>query len=171
MFGQGKIIYVDSDAPSSDDGAKWSSAYRCLQNALEIANTGDEIWVAEGTYKPDRRIVDLGGREGLQIIASGDREATFQLINGVTLKGGYAGLGHDDPDTRDIEQYQSILSGDLADDDAMVNTPLEFFLEPRQVLFGHGESCCIFMPPEFAQQIAKIFNLNQSLKKRPDRRV
>ncbi len=130
--GQGRILYVDRDAPSPNDGSSWSSAYWCLQDALKAALNGDEIRVAEGIYKPDQQLVNQGGRKGLQIIASGDRAATFQLINGVTLKGGYAGFGQDDPNARDLVNHQSILSGDLAHDDAMVENPLELFLEPTR---------------------------------------
>ena len=51
------------------------------------------------------------------IVTPGDREATFQLINGVSLMGGYAGIGADDPDERNIELFESILSGDLLGND------------------------------------------------------
>ena len=42
---------------------------------------------------------------------------TFQLVNGVTVKGGYAGCGAAGPDQRDIALYETILSGDLNGDD------------------------------------------------------
>ncbi|MDH4238563.1 MAG: hypothetical protein OEW48_03265 [Phycisphaerae bacterium] len=42
-----------------------------------------------------------------------DRTATFQLINGVVIKGGYAGFGEPNADARDIEVYKTILSGDI----------------------------------------------------------
>jgi hypothetical protein len=45
------------------------------------------------------------------------REATFQLVNGVSLKGGYAGLGEPDPNERAINKYETTLSGDLDGDD------------------------------------------------------
>jgi len=38
------------------------------------------------------------------------------LINGVALKGGFAGVGVIDPDVRDIDLYETILSGDLLGD-------------------------------------------------------
>ncbi|MHC4642173.1 MAG: right-handed parallel beta-helix repeat-containing protein, partial [Planctomycetota bacterium] len=44
---------------------------------------------------------------------SGDREATFQLKNDLTIKGGYAGFGEPDPDARDTRDYVTILSGDI----------------------------------------------------------
>ena len=56
-----------------------SGGYPTLQDALVAASNGDEIWVVEGTYKPDR-----GGGQTL-----GDRGATFQLKNGVAIYGGF----------------------------------------------------------------------------------
>ena len=60
---------------------------------------------------------DIKVRRDSVVTASGDRQATFQLKNGVVLRGGYAGSGEPDPDVRDIDRYQSILSGDLNGDD------------------------------------------------------
>ena len=103
----GEIIFVDVDATGVNDGLNWADAFNSLQDALAVAQFGDEIRAAQGIYKPD---------EGIGI-TPGDREATFQLINGVTLKGSYAGAGEVDPDARDIELYETILSGDLAGND------------------------------------------------------
>jgi hypothetical protein len=65
--------------------------------------------VAEGTYRPDE---DSAHPEG-----SGDPEIAFQLKSGVVLKGGYAGFGEPDPNGRDIYGCETILSGDLNEDD------------------------------------------------------
>ena len=101
------IIYVDDDATGANDGSSWTDAFNYIQDALSAAWPGDEIHVARGIYKPDQ---GAG-------IALGDREATFQLINGVTLKGGYAGLGQPDPNAHDIQLYETVLNGDLSGDD------------------------------------------------------
>jgi len=99
-----EIIYVDCNATTgANNGLSWADAYVYLQDALAVADSGDEIWVAEGVYKPDR-----GGSNTL-----GDPEATFQILNGVTIKGGYAGFGEPDSNARDIELYETILSGDI----------------------------------------------------------
>ncbi len=47
------------------------------------------------------------------------RMATFQLINGVMLRGGYSGPGEPDPDARDVDLYETTLSGDLIGDDGL----------------------------------------------------
>ena len=103
-----EIIYVDVDASTGGNGQSWATAYKYLQDALADANSNpyvNEIWVAEGTYKPDANSADPNG--------SGDREATFQLLNGVGIYGGYAGVGAGEPNERDIEAYETILSGDI----------------------------------------------------------
>ncbi|UCC29866.1 MAG: S8 family serine peptidase, partial [Phycisphaerales bacterium] len=104
------FLHVDDDAPEGGDGLTWSSAFDYLQDALAAATDGSRILVAGGTYKPD---LDTGG-----IVVPGDREATFLLKEGVRMYGGFAGLANpDDPNLRDLEQYESILSGDLTGDD------------------------------------------------------
>jgi len=122
---EAKIIYVDNNAAGLNDGSSWMSAYVYLQDALADASSTEEpveVRVAQGIYKPD---------EGTGV-ARGDREATFQLINGVTLKGGYGGSTETDPNTRDIELYKTILSGDLNDDDAEVVFPPNLLAEPTR---------------------------------------
>jgi len=108
----GSVLYVDDDAEPGGDGQSWETAFRFLQDALAAGQPladVDEIHVAQGLYLPDH---DEEHPEG-----TGDRTATFTLINGVSLMGGYAGIGAEDPDERDIALYETILSGDLAEDD------------------------------------------------------
>lgn len=106
-----KIIYVDSNrAEAANDGTSWQDAYVFLQDAIVDAKRAEkpvEIRVAKGIYKPD-----MGGTSII-----GDRKAAFVLVNGVTLAGGYAGSKQSDPDIRDIELYETILSGDLGVND------------------------------------------------------
>ena len=117
------ILFVDTNAPGPvHDGSNWTTAFRCLQDALTVAKYGDQIRVAQGIYKPD---------QGTGIIP-GDRTATFQLINGVTLKGGYAGFGEPDPNARDFELYETILSGDFDGNDVEVNDPCDLLTEPTR---------------------------------------
>lgn len=117
-----KVIYVDDEATGLNDGTSWQSAYTFLQDALVDANDSEkpvEIRVAQGTYKPDQ-----GGRQ-----KPGDRGAKFQLINGVAIKGGYAGAGAGNPDIRNIDEHLTVLSGDLNGNDIVVSDPCDMFSE------------------------------------------
>jgi hypothetical protein len=107
---QGATVYVDDDAVGANDGSSWTDAFTYLQDALSVAQDGDEIRVAQGVYTPDRGVG----------IVPGDREASFHLIRGLTLAGGYAGLTGADPDERDVERYETVLSGDLNGDDGEI---------------------------------------------------
>jgi hypothetical protein len=100
------VLYVDADANGNNDGSSWADAFTDLQEALGIAEQYpevEEIWVAQGVYKPTG--------------PNGDRDATYLLVGGVAIKGGYAGFGEPNPNTRDIREYETILSGDLNSDD------------------------------------------------------
>ena len=133
-IGAGPIIFVDADASGSNDGSSWANAFNYLQDALAAASSGCEIRVAQGVYRPDQ---GTG-------IAPGNPLAAFQLKNGVTIKGGYAGFGEPNPDARDIQAYETILSGDLAGDDSAVIEPIDLLTEPTRadnsfhVVTGHG---------------------------------
>jgi hypothetical protein len=102
------IWYVDGDAGSGGDGKTWSTAYDDLQDALTNTNIeyGNEIWVGEGTYKPDE-----GNGQ-----TPDDRDANFLLMEGVALYGGFEG-----DETARLERdwinNKTILSGDINDVD------------------------------------------------------
>ncbi|MHC4499232.1 MAG: LamG-like jellyroll fold domain-containing protein, partial [Planctomycetota bacterium] len=103
-------IYVDRYAPSGgNDGSSWQNAYRRLQQALAFSFAGDEIKVADGTYRPDYD-VSAG-------YYTGDRRMVFQIRSGVAIYGSYAGYGAPDPNARDVDTYKSILTGDLYGND------------------------------------------------------
>ena len=110
---QGAILFVKADTPPGGDGTSWATSYTTLQDALAAARQSagvTEIWVAKGTYKPD---------EGHEQTA-GDRSASFTLVTGVSLRGGFAGT--EDPAsfalaTRDFVGNATILSGDLQGND------------------------------------------------------
>ncbi len=99
------VWYVDDESVLGGTGTSWVSSFRFLQDALGRAAAGDEIRVAGGTYHPDR---DEAGN-----VTRGDPNASFDLISGVALRGGYAGPGAPWPDMRDLEACVTILSGDL----------------------------------------------------------
>jgi len=118
----GKVVYVDDDGPLPADGKSWATAFKYLQNGIVVAFSGDSIRVAEGTYKPTDYVLPPpvpppsppGSSNGQGFATmSDDRRATFYLRNGVVIEGGYAGLGEPNPNARDIEAYETILSGDI----------------------------------------------------------
>ena len=102
---QGTIIYVDLDAVGVNNGSTWGNAFTDLQDALDVAGTGDQIWVAEGTYRP---AVPHGG--------TGDRYKSFQMVNNVAIYGGFAGT-ENQLQQRDTVNNLTVLSGDLNGDD------------------------------------------------------
>ena len=132
-----KVYYVDDDAAAGGDGESWAAAFTHLQDALSAAGRNripHEIRVAEGTYKPDRGID----------ISPGERTASFELIRGTNVEGGYAGLNQPHPNARDIHKYKTILSGDLNGDDVDVGDPCDLWNEPSRaensfhVVTGYG---------------------------------
>jgi len=101
-------LYVDDDAAPGGTGESWNDAFHDLQGALAVAENVDgvvDVRVAQGTYRPDR--------------GTGNRTISFDLVDGVTLWGGFAGLGAPDPDEWDPVRYKTILTGDLNGDDAV----------------------------------------------------
>ncbi len=91
--------YVDPDASGAQTGQTWDTAFHDLQAALSRARADDQVLVADGTYLPDS--------------GAGDPARSFVLRSGVALRGGYAGAGAEEPNTRDVQQTPSVLSGDI----------------------------------------------------------
>jgi len=116
----GEIIFVNAAASGMNNGTSWTDAFVDLQDALAFAESlkqeENEIWVAAGTYFP----AAIGG----------DRSATFQLLNGVALFGGFVG-NETLRTSRNPSANLTILSGDLNRDDE--GGP-------------HGSSCCTSHP-------------------------
>ncbi|UCC30163.1 MAG: right-handed parallel beta-helix repeat-containing protein [Phycisphaerales bacterium] len=101
-------IYVDIDAPGPiHDGSTWCNAYQHLQDALAAVQPWTEVRVAEGTHRTDQ-----GANQ-----TPGYIQCRYYLLDGVVIKGGYAGCGEPDSEERNITQHETVLSGDLNDDD------------------------------------------------------
>jgi len=105
---------VDQEATAgANDGTSWADAFVDLQDALAAADRTldvNQIWVANGTYLPDR--------------GTGDRTLSFALPDAVAVYGGFAGLdadgfpaGETALDQRDPAANATVLSGDLRADD------------------------------------------------------
>ena len=95
------VHFVDHDASGDVTGTSWANAFTDLQDALAAAQPGDEVWVAEGTYRPTS---DTG------------RDSTFQLRSGVALFGGFDGT-ETARDERDWDTHLTVLSGDIGTPD------------------------------------------------------
>ncbi len=95
--------HVDASAGPSGDGTSWETPFQDLQSALAVAQSGDEIWVVAGIYIPSQ---------------TGDAESSFFLVNGVGLYGGFVG-SETQRDQRDWHANQTILSGDVGQDDVV----------------------------------------------------
>ena len=93
-------VYVNVTATGTNDGSSWTNAYSSLQNALDNAASGNEVWVAAGTYSPGSAVTDF-----------------FNVgVQGQAIYGGFAGT-ETMLSQRDIATNKTILSGDVSDDD------------------------------------------------------
>ena len=104
------IWRVDHSATGTNNGTSWTNAFASLQSALSVALSGDEIWVAAGTYTPTT--------------ANGDRYISFVIPNGVKLYGGFSG-NELSLSGRNIKSSHTILSGDLNNNDGVSWPPLQ----------------------------------------------
>jgi hypothetical protein len=104
------IIYVNIISSSGGDGTSWISAYNDLQNALASAFSGDQIWVAQGTYIPSQAYdVSTGSQVSANIPPT---NATFYVPNGVKIYGGFDGT-ETSLNQRNFVTNTTILTGDL----------------------------------------------------------
>jgi len=97
--------YVRYSATGANNGRTWSDAFTSLQSALDAAKLEGmpaEIWLAAGVYTPNR--------------GAGSRTDTFQLLDGLSLYGGFSGA-ETSLDQRQPGVNQSVLSGDMQGND------------------------------------------------------
>ncbi len=101
----GKIIYVKQNA--TGDGSSWDNALGDLHTALVQAQSGDQVWIAAGTYIP------TGNQEG-----DDERTRHFQMKNGVRIYGGFPADASSETRLfdRNWEVYKTVLSGDRGTD-------------------------------------------------------
>ena len=103
------VYHVSTTGSDSDDGLSWVTPLRNIQTALDLANPGDEIWVAQGTYYPDEGTGQTNDA----------RTSSFILKPTVKLLGGFLGVnGALVP--RDVDAFTTILSGDIDQNDTTI---------------------------------------------------
>ena len=118
-------LYVKPDAASTAWDGYSEVVYTNLQDALDAAQAGDQIWVAAGTYVPTSNFPN--GNDA--------RCKAFVLKSGVTLYGGFDGT-ETDPTQREMEGLSfdfsnpTILSGDIS------NTPTVFTDNAYHVVYA-----------------------------------
>ncbi len=95
------IRYVRPVASGAGSCNSWADACT-LQTALTGSVNGDEIWAAAGIYTPT---------------TGTDRNATFQLVSGVSVYGGFAGT-ETVRSQRNPTTNVTILSGDIDNNDS-----------------------------------------------------
>lgn len=103
-------LFVDANlATGANDGSSWTNAFQGtdgLRTAIDMAVSGDQVFVAEGVYRP----TSLGPATG--------RDQSFQPASGVDVFGGFLG-GESSPSERPpFGSAPTILTGDLDGNDA-----------------------------------------------------
>jgi hypothetical protein len=89
-------IFVDFHASGAGDGTSWANAYPDLSLALAAANSGDQVWVARGVYRPAGIL----------------RTGSFVLESGVAVYGGFGGF-ETSLERRDPATNVTTLSGNI----------------------------------------------------------
>jgi len=108
---QTQRLFVDHTATGANNGTSWANAFTNLQNAIDASFVGDEIWVAQGTYKPTSYPTGC-------VSCSSNRDYSFSVDKDIRIYGGFNGtetlLSQADPAAN-----ATILSGDLNGDDVV----------------------------------------------------
>ncbi|MEM1093652.1 MAG: choice-of-anchor Q domain-containing protein [Bacteroidota bacterium] len=96
-----QLLYVDRDATGgANNGTSWGDAFTDLQSALALASGLDQIWIAEGTYRPTS-----GTDRTVSFTITGDQD-------GLKVYGGFAGT-ETQLSQRDASTNMVTLSGDI----------------------------------------------------------
>lgn len=90
------VWFVTADGGVDGDGYAWATSFGDIQQAIDIADAGDQIWVASGTYRPptaNAPVAEIstelslyGGFDGSEMTLA-DRAGDFE---GTILSGDYA---------------------------------------------------------------------------------
>jgi predicted outer membrane repeat protein len=100
----GPVLVDAASIASSPDGATWERAFRTVQEAVNSAKTGREVWVRAGRYRPFNQT-----------------HPVIRMQPGVSVYGGFSG-NETHRGARDAASRTTILDGDFLGDDTTVPT-------------------------------------------------
>lgn len=115
------ILFVKQGGQGN--GQSWQTAMGDLQQALQTARPGQQIWVAAGVYKPT---------------ATHDRQASFVISDGIALYGGFSGM-EQSISQRNVKENPTVLSGDIgtpAVDDNSLSVIRTYGVSPSTIVDG-----------------------------------
>ena len=127
---------VSPTGDDANDGRSWQTAKLTVEDAIDSATAGGEIWVAEGTY-----------------------EENIELSEGVSVYGGFAGT-EGSRDQRDPETNETILDGGEAG--SVVTSPSGvttatvidgFTITNGSAQYGGGGIRCYMSSPTITQNV------------------
>jgi hypothetical protein len=98
------IRYVKDGGAGLQDGSSWTNAFANPQQALAVANEGDQIWVGAGTYKPG----------SLQTDSFAIVDDDIKMFGGFSAGGGETALSQRNPLVN-----LTYLSGDIDNDNIL----------------------------------------------------
>lgn len=132
----GPYVYVHESAIGLNNGTSWENAFTDLQDAIYTANRYgniEEIWVAEGTYRPHTT----------------DRTASFVLTDSIRIYGGFLGF-ETDREERTSDPALVLISGDINEADTLTDNSFHIVMIDEQCIdcrldgltiqYGHADS-------------------------------
>ncbi|MFA6929399.1 MAG: MBG domain-containing protein, partial [Lentisphaeria bacterium] len=122
----GTVYYVTSGGDDQQDALSWGTAAVSIQSAMDRASPGDQVWVASGMYHPSEKRETPGS--GLIFMYS------FQLRDGVSLFGGFAGTEQAPEERQRLDQDGNgvLEAWEFASETILAGQP-DF---PGQVIYG-----------------------------------
>lgn len=130
-------VYVNHAAGGANNGTSWTDAFTSLQAGIDNSFSGDELWVAKGTYKPSATY---------ELANTTSRYRHFRIPNSVSIYGGFVS---GQTDTSQRSNYgiggsnETILSGDLNGDDNYTVTPWTGVSDNSYHVIYHPAGTCM----------------------------
>src|SRR5690554_6047657 len=90
------VVYVNAAATPGGDGSSWNTAFTNLYDAIDAAQSGDEIWLAGGEYNT--------------FVRPGDTENSPYIIDkSLSIHGGFV-AGQTSLQERDTTMPRTVLT-------------------------------------------------------------